>query len=175
MSDEGGPMLVGERVVVRPGQPEDVDALLAIRAEPSVCRWWADPDAREEIEAKLHGTGDAVLLVIEVAGAVAGGIQYHEAPDPMYRHAGIDLFLGAEWQSRGLGVEAIRLVATFLFEQREHHRLVIDPAAANTQAIAAYTKAGFRSVGIMRQYERGADGLWHDGLLMECLRDEFVP
>jgi aminoglycoside 6'-N-acetyltransferase len=29
-------------------------------------------------------------------------------------------------------------------------------------------------VGVMRQYERGADGSWHDGLLMDLLAAELV-
>jgi aminoglycoside 6'-N-acetyltransferase len=32
---------------------------------------------------------------------------------------------------------------------------------------------GFKSVGIMRKYERGPDGSWHDSLLMDLLADEF--
>jgi len=175
MTDETGPTLVGERVTVRPGRTEDVDALIAIRTEPGVALWWDDPDPRDETEAELRGASDVVLLVIEVAAEVAGGIQYHEELEPKYHHAGIDVYLGARWQGRGLGVEAIRLVARFLFAQRGHHRLTIDPAAANARAIAAYAKVGFRPVGIMRQYERGADGRWHDGLLMDLLRDEFAP
>jgi aminoglycoside 6'-N-acetyltransferase len=175
MMDELRPTLVGERVTVRPGRPGDVDALLAIRAEPSVACWWGDSEPRDEVEAELWGMSDVVLLVIEVAGEVAGGIQYDEEPDPMYHHAGIDIYLGTRWQDRGLGSEVIRLLARFLFEQRGHHRLVIDPAVANARAIAAYTKVGFRPVGVMRQYERGTDGHWHDGLLMDLLRDEFTP
>jgi aminoglycoside 6'-N-acetyltransferase len=26
---------------------------------------------------------------------------------------------------------------------------------------------------VMRRYERSADGTWHDGLLMDLLREEF--
>jgi aminoglycoside 6'-N-acetyltransferase len=33
---------------------------------------------------------------------------------------------------------------------------------------------GFRAVGIMRDYERGPDGSWHDGLLMDLLKAEFT-
>ncbi|GAA4530723.1 GNAT family N-acetyltransferase [Amycolatopsis samaneae] len=33
---------------------------------------------------------------------------------------------------------------------------------------------GFRPVGVLRQYERGADGTWHDGLLMDLLADELT-
>jgi len=174
MMDEARPTLVGERVTVRPGRAEDVDALRAILADPSVVRWWGEPEPRAETEAKLLGWSYAVQLVIEAAGDVAGGIEYHEELEPAFRHAGIDVYLGARWQSRGLGTEAIRLVARFLFERRGHHRLTIDPAVANTRAIASYANVGFRPVGVMRQYERGADGRWHDGLLMDLLRDEFI-
>jgi aminoglycoside 6'-N-acetyltransferase len=53
--------------------------------------------------------------------------------------------------------------------------LTIDPAAANTYAIKAYERVGFKPVGIMRQYERGPDGTWHDGLLMELLAEDLEP
>ncbi len=175
MMDETRPTLVGERVTVRPGRAEDVDALRAILADPSVVRWWGEPDPRDETEAELRGASDVVLLVIETDAEVAGGIQYHEELDPMFHHADIDVYLGARWQGCGYGTEAIRLVARFLFERRGHHRLIIDPAVANARAIASYAKVGFRPVGVMRQYERGADGRWHDGLLMDLLRGEFMP
>ncbi len=68
----------------------------------------------------------------------------------------------------------MRLLATFLFERRGHHRITIDPAAANQRAIRCYAKAGFRPVGLMRQYERGADGHFHDGLLMDLLRSDLT-
>lgn len=51
---------------------------------------------------------------------------------------------------------------------------MIDPAADNTAAIRCYRKVGFRPVGIMRRYERGKDGTWHDNLLMELLADELI-
>ena len=85
----------------------------------------------------------------------------------MYRHANIDLFLTTAEQGRGLGREAIALVVGHLFGERGHHRITIDPAAANQRAIRCYGAVGFRPVGVMRRYERGADGSFHDGLLME--------
>jgi aminoglycoside 6'-N-acetyltransferase len=65
-------------------------------------------------------------------------------------------------------------VASSTQEQRGHHRITIDPAAANERAIRCYQKLGFRPVGIMRQYERGNDGRFHDGLLMDLLRDDLT-
>jgi aminoglycoside 6'-N-acetyltransferase len=49
----------------------------------------------------------------------------------------------------------------------------IDPAAANEWAIRAYESVGFRRVGVMRQYWRGPDGAWRDGLLMDLLAEEL--
>ncbi len=158
-------------MLLRPGRPEDADRLFQIRNEPEVARWWGNADIEEEIGEEFIETDEG--FVIEADGEVIGAIQYHEENEPMYRHAGIDLFLTTPRQGEGLGTEAIRLLARHLFEERGHHRLTIDPAADNTAAIRAYERVGFRKVGIMRKYERGPDGVWHDGLLMDMLEEEF--
>jgi aminoglycoside 6'-N-acetyltransferase len=155
-------------VRVRRLEPADLGALAAIRSEPGVRRWWGEPQP-DDFEAPEHGD----LLAIEVDGSLAGAIQYEEVTDPMYRSAGIDLFLGAHWEGRGLAREAVGLVVRHLFEARGHHRITIDPAAANERAIRCYEAVGFVRVGIMRQYERAADGTWRDGLLMELLAKTF--
>ncbi len=75
--------------------------------------------------------------------------------------------------TKGFGPEAIRILARYLIDVRGHHRLTIDPAADNVNAIKAYERIGFRPVGRMRSYERGTDGTWHDGLLMDMLAEEL--
>lgn len=165
--------LQGPRILLRPLEPADRAAIAEILAEPDVARWWAQSGVEQAV-GDIFDSGPHERFAIEIDGRLAGYLQVFEELDPDYRHAGIDLFLGAAWQGRGLGPEAIRLVARHLFEDRGHHRITIDPAAANERAIRAYEKVGFRRVGIMRRYERGADGTWHDGLLMDLLRDELV-
>jgi aminoglycoside 6'-N-acetyltransferase len=170
---EPRPTLPGHRVTVRAGRPGEAAQLREVLAEPSVAQWWGEPDPLEEIENDLLGESESVLLVLAVAGQLAGGIEYHEEATPMYRHAGIDIYVGTAFQGRGVGTEAVALVAQFLFTQRGHHRLTIDPAVANERAIRCYRRVGFRPVGVMRQYERGPDGRFHDGLLMDMLRGEL--
>jgi aminoglycoside 6'-N-acetyltransferase len=157
-------------VLLRPGRPEDLDGLARIRGEPEVAGRWGTFKL-EEIEADFIAADDA--FVIEVEGEIVGAIQYSEENDPMYRHGGIDIFLTASRHGQRLGTESIRVLARYLFEERGHHRLTIDPAADNEAAVRAYERVGFRKVGVMRRYERGPDGNWHDGLLMEMLREEF--
>jgi aminoglycoside 6'-N-acetyltransferase len=163
-------VLRGERVLLRPGRPEDAERLLQIRDEPGVLRWWGGADI-EEVREEFIDSEE--VFVIEAEGEVVGAIQYHEEDEPMYRHAGMDIFLSTSRQGEGLGTEAIRVLARHLFVERGHHRLTIDPAADNTSAIRVYERVGFRAVGIMRRYERGPDGVWRDGLLMDMLEEEF--
>lgn len=161
-----------ERLILREPQEADLPALVAILREPEVARWWPGFD---ETEARLAllGRDDITVLVIEHAEGVIGAIQFHEQSDPSYRHAGVDLFLATAWQGKGLGSEAVKAVARTLFRTRGHHRMVIDPAANNLRAIRAYERVGFRQVGVMRQYERGPDGTWHDCVMMELLKDDL--
>jgi aminoglycoside 6'-N-acetyltransferase len=168
------PTLRGDRLTIRPARRGEAAALHAILGEPSVRRWWGEPGPAEALAHDLFDDdAEDVLLVIDLDGQVAGGIQYGEETDPMYRHAGIDIFLTAARHGEGLGTDALRRLARFLIEERGHHRLSIDPAADNQAAIRAYERVGFRPVGIMRAYERGPDGTWHDGLLMDLLAAEL--
>lgn len=156
-------------MILRPLARGDEAELRRIHAHPDVAFWWDSPPDG------FPWTDDpeATRLTIEVDGAIAGMIQFSEELDPKYRSAGIDVFLDPALRGRGLGTEVVRRVVRHLIEDRGHHRITIDPATANLAAIRAYEKAGFRPVGVMRRYERDADGDgWHDSLLMDLLAGE---
>jgi aminoglycoside 6'-N-acetyltransferase len=163
-------VLRGPRVTLRPAGIDDAARLTSIRREPEIERRWG---ILEEGEIEEFVT-DEKTFVVEVGGEVIGAVQFGEVEDPMYRSASIDLYLSTPRHGQGLGSEAVRILARHLIEERGHHRLTIDPAADNAAAIRAYEKVGFRSVGVMRSYEQGPDGTFHDGLLMELLADELT-
>jgi aminoglycoside 6'-N-acetyltransferase len=159
----------GDPLHLRPFALGDEVELLRIRRTPEVARWWEPP----EDDFPFGDEDEVTRLTIEVNGAVAGMVQFGEELDPKYRHASIDLFLDRTLHGRGIGTEVVRRVVRHLIDERGHHRITIDPATTNTAAIRAYEKVGFRPVGVMRRYERDADGRgWHDGLLMELLAGE---
>jgi aminoglycoside 6'-N-acetyltransferase len=164
--------LRGARCTLRPATPADEPAFAAILREPEVAAWWgAYPP--ERVRADLFDDDESVVFAVELDGAVVGLITYWEETEPDYRHAGIDIALSTAQHGEGVGADAVAVLARHLFDDRGHHRLTIDPAVANTRAIRAYEKVGFRPVGVMRLYERGLDGTWHDALLMDLLRDEL--
>ncbi|MGO9822915.1 MAG: GNAT family N-acetyltransferase [Solirubrobacteraceae bacterium] len=142
---------------------DDAPELTRIHTTDEVRRWWGEPDPEFPWDEP-----DVTRWTIEVDGAVAGLLEFHEQLEPRYRHASIDLFLDPALHGRGIGTEAVRRAVEHLIAERGHHRVTIDPAAGNAAAIRSYEKAGFRPVGLMHAYERDADGdQWHDGLLME--------
>ncbi|MFF5175828.1 GNAT family N-acetyltransferase [Micromonospora sp. NPDC000089] len=167
-------MLRGRAVTLRPATDADVATLAAIRATPEVRRWWrGDDDLAGAVRADLADEA-LTVYVIEHDGRLVGAIQWYAETDPDYRHASLDIFLDPAAHGAGLGGDAIRTLARHLADEHGHHRFTIDPAAANTAAIRAYAKVGFRPVGVLRRYERGADGRWHDGLLMDLLAEDLA-
>ncbi len=164
--------LAGERVRLRLLGIADVAAVAAIQGEPSVARWWGEPDV-DELTQKARGEDEATAFAIVLGARLIGLIQYYEHDDPDFRYAGIDLFVTTDVQGRGVGTDAVRTLARHLIQDRGHHRLVIDPAAANEAAIRAYEKVGFRRVGVLRKYWRAPDGTWQDGMLLDLLAEEL--
>ncbi len=164
-----GVRLSGPHLVVRSASPGDEAALRSLLSCDGVRRWWGPPDTQDIDELVADGDPDTTVLVIEYEDQVIGLIQFHEEQDPMYRHAGIDIAIHDDHQRQGYGPEAIRLVVNHL-ANAGHHRIVIDPNAANAPAITAYERVGFRPVGLLRDYEwNAAENRWTDGLLMELL------
>lgn len=165
--------LAGERVTLRPLRDGDLPRLLEILAEDGVRRWWGDPDEARLRRDYLSEGSDAGFTILR-GGETVGFVAYWEEDDPDYRHAGMDIFVATASQGQGLGRDALLTLARHLIAERGHHRLVIDPAAANERAIAAYEKLGFHRVGVMRRAQRLPGGDWHDCLLMDLLASELA-
>ncbi len=166
------PILDGARIRLRPLRRADRARIRAVLAEPEVARWWGLGDPDQSVDGWLEDLETS--FAIELEGTVVGSIQFSEELDPDYRHAGIDLFLTTATHGRGLGRDAVRTLARYLFGERGHRRITIDPAASNERAIRAYRAVGFKVVGVMRDYERGPDGTWHDGLLLDLLPGDLT-
>lgn len=162
------------QTVLRPVTEDDLATLLEIINSDEVsARWGSQAYDLEMLREEFCADNEVESLIIEVDGEVAGSIQYSQELEPDYKHASIDVFIASQWHGRGIGTWAVGSVVRHLIEELGHHRITIDPAADNAAAIACYTKVGFKPVGILRQYERGRDGLFHDGLLMDLLAEDL--
>ena len=166
------PTLQGERVTLRPPHPGELDSMAAaIAADPQASVWWSTSAAT--IRDDWFREPDYHVLIIEQSGEAIGVVAFHEEAVPEYRSASIDIALLSTSVGGGLGSEAMRLLVDWLFVERGHHRLTIDPALHNERAIHVYEKIGYRRIGVARDYEQASDGTWHDNLLMDMLEPDF--
>ena len=111
--------LQGARVRLVPAGDEHLVAFTALFSDPSVRRWWPAPDPVAEARDHVSPEAHRAVWAIEVEGEIVGLIQAWEETEPDYRRAGIDLSLLGSAQGQGLGPDAIRTVARWLFEVRE--------------------------------------------------------
>lgn len=169
----GGLRLYGSRVVLRRIVEADLGRLLQILLEPEISQWWRDYDVERLRADTLHDAHTTSLAVELSNGEIIGLILFAEELDPHYKSASMDISLATAYLGQGLGPDALRAVARYLFAERGHHRLTIDPAVVNTRAIAAYEKTGFRPVGVLRHHELGPGGVWRDALLLDMLEGEL--
>ncbi len=168
------PALAGDRVILRGMTSEDAARVAELHTAPEVARWWPPRDV-EYLRAKLE-RDDLSAWVVKLDEEIVGYAQAYEETNPEFRHSGMDLFLAPAVHGRGFGRDTVRTVVRHLLDDRGHHRVVIDPAAANTRAVRCYEAVGFRRVGILRSYWWDyVEERWADGLLLDLLAGELSP
>jgi aminoglycoside 6'-N-acetyltransferase len=171
--DDSTMTLRGDRVTLRPLAERHLAALAEILQESEASRWWGDYDAERLRGDYLTGGADDHAFAVELEDEPIGLVAYWEENEPFYRHAGMDIVIAADHRGQGLAGDALRALARYLFSERGHWRLTIDPAVDNERAIRSYLAIGFRAVGVLRRYERLPDGSFRDGLLMDLLPEEL--
>lgn len=131
--------------------------------QPHLGGWWADAATEwallePEIESNLAHENLTDMRVVELAGhpfAYVQDYEVHAYAMPHYADLapgarGLDSFLGdPAYLGQGHGSGFLRTRATQLLAQGAP-LVAVDPDPANSRAIAAYTRAGFRPLAIRR-------------------------
>ncbi|WP_369357887.1 GNAT family N-acetyltransferase [Streptomyces sp. cg2] len=94
-------------------------------------------------------------------------------PDHAVRTAEYIIMLAPEARGRGLGTQATRLTLDYTFHVTNLRMVWLKVLAPNTAAIRAYEKAGFRTVGAIREASYWL-GQVCDELVMDTLAKEFM-
>ena len=94
--------------------------------------------------------------------------------DRFSRNATIGICIGEESkQHKGYGIEVVKLMTQFAFEELNAHRIDVTANANNESAIACYKKAGFVECG--RKHEViYCKGHYEDIILLELLKRQWL-
>ncbi|WP_299041927.1 GNAT family protein [uncultured Tateyamaria sp.] len=180
MNTVAKPVLRGHRVVLRDVLPGDVDRRFALGNTPDIIRMFGgDPGqvrdiTRDAAEAWVNALQtDANAWVIEAEARLLGSVRLHTVNHADKRAQIAIGILDPAALGKGLGTEAMRVLAAHAFDQIGLHRLGCRVLDFNDRAVAAYEKVGFKVEG--REREAALIGKdWHDDLIMGLLDRDLV-
>ncbi len=175
-------MLQGERVVLRALARDDLQRRwefannprfhLLIHDEP-----W-EPISLERATARFEANlgeeeRDGPQFAIEADGKYIGHCLLYS-----FDHTAHTCMLGIgigdpEYQGRGYGREALRLLLDYAFRLRNLHKVSLTVSGDNERAIRAYRACGFVEEGRLRQHVWG-NGAYLDIVCMGLLRSEWA-
>jgi RimJ/RimL family protein N-acetyltransferase len=179
------PTLVGERVVLRPFEPGDVEAMTEAIADPEVRRLTGschssaeaaeppDLDLLRDWYATRNDQVDRLDLAVvdRSSGGCVGEVVLNEWEEAD-ASVNFRILIGPRGRDRGLGTEATRLVLEHAFEALGLHRVSLEVFDFNPRGRRAYAKVGFVQEGVRRDALR-FDGEWVDSVVMAVLEDEW--
>ncbi|GGY58229.1 GNAT family N-acetyltransferase [Streptomyces xanthochromogenes] len=150
--------------------PEDLDLFRRTFGDADVQAW----RALEPSDGVLSRFQHERCLVMLEHGRSVGFLEYRKEEDPEFDHIRIEALAVCEPADRGreIATRALSLFARSVFAA-DGHRVTAAPPADNAAAVRCLEKAGFRSVGRMRAYERHREA-WRDALLMDLVPGDLA-
>jgi RimJ/RimL family protein N-acetyltransferase len=173
--------LRGERVYLRPLEPEDAEIVHRWYEDTRIQTLMGDPPLslagrRRRYEDAVKGDGADVfrfvICMLDDDQAI-GRIDLFEI-DRQNGSCAFGITIGdPELWGQGLGTDAVNAIVDFAFGQLRMERVWLDTDDHNERAQAVYLKAGFTLEGRFRRafYQ---DGRWSDDLRMAILREEWA-
>jgi RimJ/RimL family protein N-acetyltransferase len=172
------------RLVLRPFNRADVDAVFAYRSLPEVAEYLFDlplsyDECAEAVRARsgqvaFAGEGDKILLAVEeretshVVGEVS--LIWRSVAD-LQAEIGY-IFHPMVW-GRGFATEAARALLGFAFEDAGMHRVYARCDARNAPSAAVMRRLGMRQEAHFREHTQ-VKGRWDEELLFAILEGEWT-
>lgn len=172
------------RLLLRWFRPADVADMLEYRTDPEVLRYQTlDPSSREHAEEFIaeqsQNNIDKVGAWMQVAierredGKVVGDLAIcFREEEPRIVEMGFNI--NRSLQGKGYATEAATAIATFLFRQRNVHKISCLVDVRNPASFRVLEKIGFRREAQLRKsYFDTIDGDWFDEYIYGLLAEEF--
>ena len=175
------PIMVGERVYLRPQEAGDAEALTnGLTHDPETFfergRFPVSPMAWEhyiEQSAKSGMPKEASFVVCLVATDEVIGSLNIDHLDLINRTGETGSFLFAPYRNQGYGPEAKHLLLEYCFDHLHLHTICSHVWEPNTRSAAALKKQGYKFAGRLK-WDDYKDGVYRDTLVFDLLREDWL-
>jgi len=173
-----GPVIRGKLVTLRPPTVEEAGPMVGWFEDSEVTRFLKlryPPSIEGEKEwiQKMSKGPDDVIWAIQLRNQLIGVTGIHRIDWQKQRGTTGTLIGDKEAWGKGVASEVMALRTLFAFTQMPLRKLNSSYMEGNTASWRAQEKAGYREVGRRREQEF-RDGAWHDEVLTEVLRSDWL-
>jgi RimJ/RimL family protein N-acetyltransferase len=172
-----------QRLLLRPFEPGDLDALLAIESRADVARFlYHEPrgpdEAREVLERRIASTslgdeGDtlSVAVVVRATGEMIGDCMLHWS-SRQHQLGEVGFALHPDHHGRGYATEAARVLVEYGFSEVGLHRIIGRLEARNIASARVLEKLGMRREALLIENEF-VKGEWQSEIVYAILEREW--
>lgn len=169
-------MIQGTNITLRTLEPIDIDFLYELENNP--VNWKVSntlvPFSKAILEQYINSAQD-VFLVKQIRFVICdkqqnkvGAIDLFDY-DPINQRVGVGIIIKEEYREKGYALEALQEVINYSFETLLVHSLYCNINTTNTKSIKLFEKAGFKLVGIKKDWVRTQQG-WEDEGFYQLVR-----
>jgi diamine N-acetyltransferase len=173
-------LLENKTIRLRALEPEDLDLLY--RWENDIMLWSSGntltPYSRFALRQYMESQTDdlyttrqlRLMIELKEEARAIGTLDMFDF-DPFHNRAGIGILVISEYQSKGLGAQALQLFIEYAFRFLKIGQLYCHIAEDNESSLSLFKKQGFTISGKLRSWLHSTDG-WKDTYILQLIRSD---
>ncbi|ALS80269.1 GCN5 family acetyltransferase [Planococcus kocurii] len=173
------PLLIGDKVILRPFKNEDFSFIEECLKDPEVLKLTGSHSDFDR-EATLHWyktrnsqTDRLDLAIVDSSKDVLVGEVVINAYDEENHGMNFRILIGPRGRNQGLGTEATQLIIDYVFQNTTLTHLTLSVFDFNPRAKRVYAKVGFVLSGIDKN-DLQFEGDWIDSIHMKLTRENWL-
>lgn len=172
------PSIVGERVILRPFNEDDLPFIEECITDPEVIKLTgSSSDFDRDVLINWYGTRNEQkdrldLAIVDKTQNVMVGEVVVNLYDEKKQSMNFRILIGPRGRDRGLGTEATQLFIDYVFKHTNLQQLTLSVFEFNPRARNVYEKVGF-VVGSVDKNDLEYDGKWIDSINMKLTREDW--
>lgn len=162
------PTLEGEKIILRPFQPEDFDYMEECLMDPEVTKFTgSDTDFDRDFVLEWYNTRNIQedrldLAIVDKKQQIPVGEAVVNEYDEMKHSMNFRILIGPRGRDQGFGTEATKLMIDYIFKNTDLKQITLGVYAFNPRAQRVYEKIGF----VLESIDK--DDLEYEGELIDA-------